>query len=203
MRGLMSLNAVCWLAGAPIVAPVIAGEGAAPCDGVGVLPGGPGDCNQNGFPDACDLAAEALGFTWSSVRTMVPEGGFDFSSFYFSTLDADSDGDGDFVVHLRGQLLAFLNRGDGAFVVPVASPAGADSVFPRAAVDVQGDGIPDLIAENDLIFSAVQGVHFGHGDGTFHNLFLGGPPPAPPGRLECGEDPTPDDLGCNDCPPCP
>jgi hypothetical protein len=98
---------------------------------------------------------------------MVPDGGVDFSSFYFSTLDIDSNGNGDFVVHLRGEILAFLNRGDGTFAEPIRSIAGTDSVYPRAAVDVQGDGNADLITQNDLSFNPVQGVHLGNGDGTF------------------------------------
>ncbi len=39
--------------------------------------------------------------------------------------------------------------------------------------------------------------------GTFSFLFLNGVPPAPPGRDECGEDPTDDRLGCNAYSECP
>jgi VCBS repeat protein len=150
--------------GLAVLVLVDAGLALEPC--ARVEPGGPGDCNANGMPDECDLGPHALGFDWTSVHTVF-RGDDSFDHFDIAPLDIDGDGDGDFVLHRHLRILAFLNRGDGTFEEPVESAGHQDSVYVVAGADVQGDGIPDLIVEDDFIFTSVEGVHFGRGDGTF------------------------------------
>jgi len=147
---------------------VVPGE---PCERV--APGGPDDCNGNGFSDGCDVGPHALGYTWHPVHTLACSS-CDPAGSFITPFDIDGDGDGDFVLHLPAQALAFLNRGDETFDEPVSSPGLSPSNVHSFGIDVQGDGIPDLLvrrgdANADGRFDISDGIH------TLHSLFLGGP----------------------------
>ena len=101
----------------------------------------------------------------------------------------DSDGDGlgdacDLADFLRGDAngMGGLELADAVFTFQVLFLGIGEFLCPDAG-DSNDDGRLDL---SDGIY-------------TLAFLFLGGPPPAAPGHLECGEDPTSDELApCSD-----
>jgi hypothetical protein len=76
--------------------------------------------------------------------------------------DFNHDGNPDLVVSLPypGAMVVLLGRGDGTFQTPVTYGSGFDFV---TVGDLDGDGIPDLIATG----SGQTGYFSGNGDGTF------------------------------------
>jgi hypothetical protein len=77
--------------------------------------------------------------------------------------DLNRDGRLDLVVGAAGGVFVFLGNGDGTFQAPRRLAGGATSV---TLADVNGDGIPDLVASDD---PQTVSVRLGQGDGTFQS----------------------------------
>jgi Bacterial Ig-like domain (group 3)/FG-GAP-like repeat len=116
-----------------------------------------------------------LGNGDGTFQTAVAYGSGGYCARSMAVADVNGDGKLDFVVAnectsapgtcLSASLFVFLGNGDGTFQGGVyydPKGLGTDSV---AAADVNGDGIPDLVAGN--LGSNTVGVLLGNGDGTF------------------------------------
>ena len=94
-----------------------------------------------------------------------PETGFPFT---YGIVAADFNGDGkpDLAVANENNisLTIFLGNGDGTFTAAPGNPATNENPTDETVADLNGDGIPDLIA---LSSSAAAAVFLGNGDGTF------------------------------------
>jgi hypothetical protein len=82
--------------------------------------------------------------------------------------DFNSDGKSDLVIFSQGlgELLVMLGKGDGTF--PTMKVISSPVFSPESAViaDLNGDGIPDLVATNGAVANGTT-VFLGNGNGTF------------------------------------
>ncbi len=109
------------------------------------------------------------------------------SGYVHGVATADFDGDGywDVAAPNSADVSVFLNQGDGTFGLPVSYDGGGTGEDNVSAVDVDGDGIVDLVVGN--LFSNTMGILLGLGDGTF----------APPQTFPTGGQPF--HQACGDC----
>ena len=108
-----------------------------------------------------------------------------FNSGALAIADVNGDGNPDLIVgngcnssgtcstyDKNHQLGVLLGKGDGTFRPVVPYPSGGYEVNSITAIDLNGDGKLDLVAENwcgttDCTSNSSVGVLFGNGDGTF------------------------------------
>ncbi|MBF2003561.1 MAG: VCBS repeat-containing protein [Synechococcales cyanobacterium M58_A2018_015] len=99
--------------------------------------------------------------------TRLPTGG---SSAAVVVDDFNQDGRLDLAITLantalQNNLLLFLGSGNGSFIPTPATNSGGLSVFGAVSGELNGDGIPDLVAAN--FGSNTLSLLIGNGDGTF------------------------------------
>jgi hypothetical protein len=148
------------------------------------------DVNRDGKPDivvanlcgtTCDggVVGVLLGNGDGTFQPVVPYGSSGYQSYSVAVADVNRDGKPDLLVtnfcpasssecdnHLvNGTVGVLLGNGNGTFQSAVTYDTGG--VFARsvAAVDVNGDGNPDILVANYISNSV--GVLLGNGDGTF------------------------------------
>ncbi len=129
---------------------------AADCNGNGVddasdvESGTSDDCNLDGVPDECEVAALRFGAT----DAVVP---LDQRARVLRSVDVDGDGDMDLVTGNRqsrqlSTVSVLRNRGDGTFESAAYSAAiddETDSLYALEILDLDGDGDPDLVSANE------------------------------------------------------
>ncbi len=93
-----------------------------------------------------------------------------------ASADFNSDGKLDFVATTNGTVVMLLGNGDGSFQAPVTVPVNGANLSSIAVVDMNLDGMPDLIVLSGYS-SSVATVLLGNGDGTFQT-----PIPGPAGN---------------------
>jgi hypothetical protein len=135
----------------------------------------PADFNADGIPDLV-LADRTDIF----IAVLQGEGNGEFTSVYnlnlvgrsaVSIAAADFNGDGkadiaalmDVAPFSSGEVQVFFGNGDGTFVTPIVLPLSAHIVSFLAALDLNGDGIADLVASAQNTVS----VWLGKAGGTF------------------------------------
>jgi hypothetical protein len=125
------------------------------------------DCNGNGIPDECELAASDCNGNCipddcdvaAKLAFAPPAAHGDRERTFLAALDADQDGDQDLVV---SGLSVLFNRGDGTFEGEITNLSERD---PRSATfgDLDGDGSVDIAYANDRGIT----VAFNNGKGSF------------------------------------
>ena len=83
----------------------------------------------------------------------------------FDILDADQDNDMDLVIANKsnGHVQVFLNKGDGSFQKPVTLMTGIENLYDVEHGDVNGDGVPEIIAASKSITYFYYCSHIGNG----------------------------------------
>jgi hypothetical protein len=122
-----------------------------------------------------DIAASATGNSGRRTALLFGKGDGTFQAATFPlgdfmaefTADFNNDGKADLVgVGAKNDQVVLLGNGDGTFMAqPVFTGYAIDAV-----ADINGDGIPDLVASLDLGNGHgfnTYGVYLGNGDGTF------------------------------------
>ena len=89
--------------------------------------------------------------------------------------DFNGDGNTDFIVNGQTGLSAsvYLGNGDGTFRAPVRYTFGG-RIHSMLMHDMDHDGIPDMVVENDSNAGGAIEIHHGNGDGTFATSIEGG-----------------------------
>ncbi len=89
--------------------------------------------------------------------------------------DFNGDGNTDFIVNGQAGLSAsvYLGNGDGTFRAPVRNTFGG-RIHSMLMHDMDHDGIPDMVVENDSNAGGAIEIHHGNGDGTFATSIEGG-----------------------------
>ena len=133
------------------------------------------DCNLNGSPDACDVAASRVDF--ESGRGYRLATAFNLGETPRSIIAADFDGNGTIdlaTANLNtrgaglGEVAVLLGRGDGTFGADRHYLAG-DNPHDLCAADFDGDHILDLAVANSstILGRSSVSVLKGRGDGAF------------------------------------
>ena len=105
-------------------------------------------------------------FSSGTTQTFVHAGAFLLRAA--TTADFNHDGQPDLAVLLGdyptgGEIQIYLGKGDGTFGSPSVIPVSTDNPLSVAAVDINGDGVPDLTVAGE----GPVAVFPGKGDGTF------------------------------------
>jgi autotransporter passenger strand-loop-strand repeat protein len=114
-----------------------------------------------------DFSLTTSGLAGASITSVTPVSGSNGAQYTIAV--SDGTGDGTLAISLTGGSIRDLagNSLAGGHLGPATSyPAGAGTDFVTLA-DVNGDGIPDLIATNN--YASTVSVSLGNGDGTFQN----------------------------------
>ncbi len=84
--------------------------------------------------------------------------------------DLNGDGKDDLIVNQAGGLAVLLSNGDGTFHLVPGFPYAGNGNNGLFAVDVNGDGKPDIVAVGSVLSVGDIGVSvlLGNGDGSFH-----------------------------------
>ncbi len=152
-----------------------------------------GDFNHDGFPDLAVLNQNnavsvylngGLGnYSLASTVSLPPLGFSIPTDDALLTGDLNGDGNLDLVVELAGTMYVLLGNGDGTFETLTPVVAG---FAPWAVADLNGDGIPDLVAisiDNGVFVR----VEVGNGDGTFTDSTVYTPPDFVPQAVAIGD----------------
>lgn len=120
--------------------------------------------------------AQAFGGSLAGFQTTVPyQTGVEGANFVVAA-DVNGDGFPDIVVATNNGVTVMLNNGNGTFAAPSTDVGGdyatwAVSSESVAVVDVNGDGLPDIVVTNYCAQAAPGcygiAVLLGNGDGTF------------------------------------
>jgi hypothetical protein len=149
--------------------------------GLGKFAGGPmnavvADVNGDGIPDL--VVDDAVG---GRISVLIGKGNGAFKTAHYfkgganwvTTADLTGNGSQDLIVAAGYFIYVLLNKGDGKFEKLKKIENGNGTVGYVAAVDVNGDGIPDLLAvmsncpSGGTCLEGGVGVLLGNGDGTF------------------------------------
>lgn len=144
-----------------------------------------GDVNRDGNPDLVvggDELSILLGNGDGTFQTAVAYNSAGYGA-YVALADLNEDGKLDIALANRctglannvcagsGPVGVLLGNGDGTFQPVVTYDSGGENPLGITVADVNGDGIPDLLAANILSrsssFTGAIGVLLGNGDGTF------------------------------------
>jgi hypothetical protein len=140
-----------------------------------------GDINNDGWPD---LALTNYGIPYNNAFVLLNNhtGGFtqvptDFGALTTQAILADMNGDGnlDLIIGAPSARIYLGNgKGEFTFKVTLDGPSGAEVGY-NCVADINGDGIPDVIA---LGFNS-PAVYLGEGDATYAAPFYIGVGPSP------------------------